>query len=70
MMGKKPMNEGMKALKKAAPEVAKKMGYNYGGMSKKKMGMMGGGMAKKKGYNKGGYCGASNPAERPMKKSS
>jgi hypothetical protein len=63
------MNEGMKALKKAAPEVAKKMGYNYGGMSKKKMGMMGGGMTKKKGYNKGGYCGASNPAERPMKKS-
>jgi hypothetical protein len=50
------MNKGMKALKKAAPEVAKKMGYNYGGMSKKiKM-------------NKGGYCGASNPAERPMKK--
>ena len=46
------MNEGMKALKKAAPEVAKKMGYNYGGM------------AKKKGYAKGGMvaCGASNPA--------
>jgi hypothetical protein len=53
----KKMNEGMKALKKEAPEVAKKMGYNYGGMTKKK------------GYNKGGYCGASNPAERPMKKS-
>jgi len=68
----KKMNEGMKALKKEAPEVAKKMGYNYGGMSKKKMGMMGGGMAKKKmGYNKGGMamCGASNPASRPMKKS-
>ena len=49
---KKEMNEGMKALKKAAPEVAKKMGYNYGGM------------AKKKGYAKGGMvaCGASNPA--------
>ena len=45
MMGKKPMNEGMKALKKAAPEVAKKMGYGYGGMTKKKSGMMGGGMA-------------------------
>ena len=29
----------------------------YGGMAKKKM-----------GYNKGGYCGASMPAERPMKK--
>ena len=50
------MNEGMKALKKAAPEVAKKMGYAYGGTGKKiKM-------------NKGGYCGASNPPERPMRK--
>ena len=66
----KKMNEGMKALKKEAPEVAKKMGYNYGGMSKKKMGMMGGGMAKKRmGYRNGGMCGASNPAERPLKKS-
>ena len=66
----KKMNEGMKALKKAAPEVAKKMGYGYGGMTKKKMGMMGGGMAKKRmGYRNGGMCGASNPAERPMKKS-
>jgi hypothetical protein len=45
------MNEGMKALKKAAPEVAKKMGYKKGGMAKK-------------GYAKGGMvaCGASNPA--------
>lgn len=50
------MNKGMKALKKEAPAVAKKMGY------------MGGGMTKKMGYNKGGMCGASNPAERPMKK--
>jgi hypothetical protein len=60
------MNEGMKALKKAAPEVAKKMGYKAGGMSsgKKKKDYMAMGM------NKGGYCGASNPAERPMKKSS
>jgi hypothetical protein len=65
------MNEGMKALKKAAPEVAKKMGYNYGGITKKKSGMMGGGMAKKHmGYAHGGLaCGASNPAERPIKKS-
>ena len=55
MAMKKPMNEGMKALKKEAPEVAKKMGYMHGGKVKK-------------GYNKGGYCGASNPAERPMKK--
>lgn len=64
------MNEGMKALKKEAPEVAKKMGYNYGGMAKKKMGMMGGGMAKKRmGYGHGGLaCGASNPPERPLKK--
>ena len=30
-MTKKPMNEGMKALKKEAPEVAKKMGYAGGG---------------------------------------
>ena len=51
------MNKGMKALKKEAPEVAKKMGYMGGGMAKKKM-----------GYNKGGMCGASNPAARPMKK--
>ena len=52
-----------------------KSGMAYGGMTKKKkdmmgMGMYGGGMTKKKGYNKGGYCGASNPPERPMKKSS
>ena len=46
----------MKALKKEAPAVAKKMGYSYGGMSKKM------------GYNKGGYCGASNPAAKPIKK--
>lgn len=71
------MNEGMKALKKEAPEVAKKMGYNYGGMSSKKKdymatGMYGGGMAKKrKGYKDGGLaCGASNPPERPMMKKS
>jgi ElaB/YqjD/DUF883 family membrane-anchored ribosome-binding protein len=31
--------------------------YNKGGMAKKKM-----------GYSKGGMCGASNPAARPMKK--
>jgi hypothetical protein len=50
------MNKGMKALKKEAPEVAKKMGY------------MKGGMTKKMGYAKGGLCGASNPAARPVKK--
>ena len=50
-MGKKPMNAGMAALKKEAPEVAKKMGYMYGGMAKKK----------KMGYAHGGLaCGASN----------
>ena len=43
------MNKGMKALKKEAPEVAKKMGYMKGGMTKK-------------GYAKGGMVGASNPA--------
>ena len=51
-----------------------KTGMANGGMATKKkdymaMGLAKGGMAKK-GYNKGGYCGASNPAERPMKKSS
>ena len=49
------MNKGMKALKKEAPKVAKKMGYAYGGK------------VKKMGYNKVGMCGASNPAERPVK---
>ena len=41
-----------------------------GGMAGKKQKMAYGGMAKKKPMkmNKGGYCGASNPAERPMKK--
>jgi hypothetical protein len=59
----------------AAGKCAKKSGMAKGGMTAKKkpdmmgMGMYGGGMTKKKGYNKGGYCGASNPAERPMKKS-
>ena len=46
----KKMNPVMAALKKEAPAVAAKMGYKYGGMTKKKM-----------GYNKGGManCGAS-----------
>jgi len=61
------MNKGMKALKKEAPEVAKKMGYMGGGMAKKSgYGM--GGMTKKMGYKDGGLaCGASNPAARPLK---
>jgi len=34
-----------------------------------KKGMSMGGMAKKPmAYNKGGYCGASNPASKPVKK--
>ena len=49
------MNEGMKALKKEAPEVAAKMGYKYGGMTKKKMGYAHGGMAN---------CGASMKPNR------
>ena len=70
MMNKKPMNEGMKALKKTAPEVAKKMGYKKGGMTK--MGYMGGGMTEKKmGYAKGGMvkanCGASMKPNRKAK---
>lgn len=40
------MNKGLKALKKVAPAVVKKMGYKRGGLA----------------------CGASNQAERPMKK--
>lgn len=70
VMQKKPMNEGMKALKKAAPAVAKKMGYKKGGMTK--TGMMGGGMAKKKamGYKDGGManCGASVKPNRTARK--
>jgi|11_taG_2_1085331.scaffolds.fasta_scaffold43086_3 hypothetical protein len=54
--GMTKMNKGMKALKKKAPAVAKKMGYSYGGSVKKPMKM-----------NRGGMCGASNPASRPMK---
>lgn len=60
MMNKKPMNEGMKALKKAAPEVAKKMGYKKGGMAKK-MGYAGGGMIK-------ANCGASMKPNGKAKK--
>lgn len=45
------MNKGMKALKKEAPAVAKKMGYSKGGM-KKTMGYKAGGVVKAK-------CGAS-----------
>lgn len=73
---KQAPNKGAASLPK---KVRNKMGFMYGGgMTKKKdmigagMGMAYGGMTKKKkGYAKGGVvmCGASNPAERPMKKS-
>ena len=47
-----------KGLKKLPKNVRNKMGYMYGGgMAKKPMKM-----------NRGGYCGASNPAAKPMKK--
>ena len=49
MGGGKVMNPGMMALKKEAPEVAKRMGYMYGGKVKK---MMGGGKVMK--YSTGG----------------
>lgn len=52
------MNKGMKALKKKAPAVAKKMGYSYGGMAKKKIGMKDGGMSN---------CGASMKPNRMSK---
>ena len=51
-MNNKQMNKGIKALKKEAPEVAKKMGYKKGGMTKKKMGYAKGGVVQAK-------CGAS-----------
>ena len=54
------MNEGMKALKKAAPAVAKKMGYMHGGMSKKK-GYAGGGVVQ-------ADCGASMKPNRMARK--
>ena len=47
--GKNP-NAGIAALRKAAPEVVKKMGYKKGGAAKKRMGYAHGGMAN---------CGAS-----------
>ena len=47
-MNKKPLNPGMKALKKKNPKVAKKMGFKKGGPAKAKK--MGGGMM----YSKGG----------------
>ena len=48
------MNKGMKALKKEAPDVAKKMCYKHGGMSHKKSGYMCGGMSKMNDMRKTG----------------
>tara|TARA_R100001129_G_scaffold26857_1_gene18028 strand:- start:1660 stop:2004 length:345 start_codon:yes stop_codon:yes gene_type:complete len=45
------MNPGLRALKKEAPEVVKRMGYMYGGKVKK---MMGGGKVMK--YSTGGMA--------------
>lgn len=53
--GLKMPGADQKGLKKLPKPVRNKMGYMYGG-----------GMAKK--MNRGGYCGASNPAAKPMKK--
>jgi len=79
----KQVPAGNKGLAKLPKEVRNKMGYmNKGGMSMKctcgKGGMCNCGKGKKMAYggmtkkptkmNKGGYCGASNPAARPMKK--
>jgi hypothetical protein len=69
---------GMHRMPDGTMMKGEKHGYKAGGMSGKKkkdymaMGMAYGGMAsKKRGYGHGGLaCGASNPAERPMKKSS
>jgi len=46
------MNKGMMALKKERPDVAKKMGFMYGGKVKK---MMGGGMTMKDKKKMMGY---------------
>jgi hypothetical protein len=58
VMAKKP-NEGMKALKKAAPEIAKRMGYKHGGMSHKK-GYSEGGLTKSTGKLKTGIRGCGD----------
>ena len=77
---KKPMNAGMKALKKAAPGVAKKMGYKKGGQAMHRMpdgtmmkgakhGYMYGGMAKKKmGMSHGGLTKSTGKLETGIRK--
>jgi hypothetical protein len=77
-MANKSMNSGMKALKKSAPAVAKKMGYKDGGQAMHRMpdgtmmkgakhGYKHGGVTKKKvGMKDGGManCGASMKPNR------
>ena len=64
----KKMNEGMKALKKEAPEVAKTMGYMYVVMAKKKKGIAYGGLMTKGFKHCGLACGADVPAKNPVKR--
>ena len=65
---KKPMNEGMKALKKAAPAVAKKMGYKGGGQEMHRM--PDGTMMKgaKHGYKHGGLVHSTGTLDTGIRK--
>ena len=65
---KKPMNERMKALKKAAPAVAKKMGYKGGGQAMHRM--PDGTMMKgaKHGYKHGGLVHSTGTLDTGIKK--
>ena len=67
-MAKKPMNAGMKALKKAAPAVAKKMGYKGGGQAMHRM--PDGTMMKgaKHGYKHGGLVHKTGTLNTGIKK--
>ena len=68
VMNKKPMNEGMKALKKAAPAVAKKMGYKKGGQAMHRM--PDGTMMKgaKHGYKHGGLVHSTGKLDTGIRK--
>ena len=67
-MASKPMNAGMKALKKAAPAVAKKMGYKGGGQAMHRM--PDGTMMKgaKHGYKHGGLVHKTGTLNTGIKK--
>ena len=67
-MMNKSMNEGMKALKKAAPAVAKKMGYKGGGQAMHRM--PDGTMMKgaKHGYKHGGLVHKTGTLNTGIKK--